>query len=124
MIEWRKYDGKFSRHEFDSPDEPGSGDRMQPEFLDRLFVARKDANVPFIFTSGVRTPEHNKSEGGSKDSSHLRGFAADISATSSRHKFIILTALLKAGFTRIGVYSWGLHVDSDPSKDVNVIWHR
>lgn len=124
MIEWRKYEGKLNRYEFDSPDAIGSGDKMQVAFLDRLFDARIKANVPFIFSSGFRTPSHNKEVEGGEDSSHLTGWAADIQAKNSRHRFLILKALLDAGFTRIGIYSWGFHVDSDPSKPKNVIWYK
>ena len=50
----------FKLSEFDSPDEPGSGAKMQPETLQMLDAARHIAGVPFKITSGYRTKEHNR----------------------------------------------------------------
>jgi len=62
-------------------------------------------------------------------SSHLYGRAADILATTSRDRFNIVNALIKAGFNRIGISekSGFIHVDNDcqeygGQKSSNVIW--
>jgi len=73
----------FKLSEFDSPDSKGSGKNMTKEFLIKLEIARDIANVPFLISSGFRTPQHNislKKQGykASANSSHLKGCAADI----------------------------------------------
>jgi len=60
--------------------------------------------------------------GGTENSSHLRGFAADIHATSSADRFKILSALIEVGFNRIGIAKTFIHVDADPIKTKDVIW--
>lgn len=112
----------FDISEFDSPDAPGSGQHMDDNFLERLDTARGDAGIPFKINSGYRTESHNSRVGGKANSSHLTGYAADIHVAGSRERFLILDALLKAGFTRIGIANTFIHVDSDPSKSPNVIW--
>ena len=118
----------FKISEFDSPDEMGSGVNMQDSTLQMLDHAREIAKVPFKINSGYRTQSHNAYVGGvqpglkSKGSSHLFGYAADIAATDSRTKYIIVDSLLQAGFNRIGIAKTFIHVDNDPDKDPNVIW--
>lgn len=113
----------FNYSEFDSPDLPGSGHRyMNPEFLKMLDNARHYAGVPFKINSGYRSKEHNFRIGGSKQSSHMKGLAADISAKSSLYRYKIINALLAAGFTRIGIADTFIHVDMDTDKVQNVIW--
>lgn len=112
----------FTLDEFDSPDLPGSGAFMQQEFLDLLDEARDIAQVPFRINSGFRTSEHNLRVGGTETSSHLTGWAADISATTSNRRWVIIHALLQVGFTRIGVADTFVHCDLDPSKSRNVMW--
>ena len=112
----------FHISEFDSPDEPGSGAGMSRKFLRMLDEARGIANVPFKINSGYRTVSHNKKVGGSENSSHLIGVAADISCTTSAKRYRILAALIAVGFTRIGIASTFIHVDNDATKTPGVAW--
>lgn len=112
----------FEYSEFDSPDQKGSYKHMNVEFLNKLAQARKIAAVGFKITSGYRSPEHNEKVGGVPNSSHTLGHACDIYAPTSRQKYIIINALLQAGFDRIGVAKNFIHVDDDPSKNEEVIW--
>lgn len=112
----------FEQHEFDSEDEPGSGRFMDPSFLAMLDDARGIAGIPFIINSGYRTKERNRKVGGSAKSSHLIGRAADIKVRSSRDRWVILNALMMAGFNRIGIGKTFIHVDNDEDKTPNVIW--
>lgn len=112
----------FKQSEFDSPDKKGSGHFMDVIFINRLTSARIISDSPFFITSGYRSKAHNKAVGGKKYSSHLKGFACDISCTSSRQRYNILGGLLLAGFTRIGISNDFIHVDSDPSKPQEVFW--
>ena len=112
----------FQSYEFDSPDVKGSGQLMDETFLSMLEDARNRANIPFKINSGYRTVAHNKRVGGVKSSSHLKGLATDISCSDSRSRFIIITALIDAGFNRIGIAKTFIHVDCDVDKSRNVIW--
>ena len=112
----------FNIDEFDSPDEPGSGQYMDDDFLEMLDRARDFAGVPFVINSGYRTKAHNLKVGGTKNSAHLDGFAADIRCNASRERMYIVGALLEAGFNRIGIGNGFIHVDNDPTKPDDVIW--
>ena len=111
----------FTLDEFDCPSLPNSGKNMDTNFLTKLEEAREIAGVPFKITSGNRTKEHNEAVGGVPNSSHLIGVAADIAVSSGSERYIILNALLKAGFKRIGVAKTFIHCDTDDSKS-NSVW--
>ena len=111
----------FKLSEFDSPDRPGSGELMEHEVIQALDIARDIYGYPMVVTSGFRTIEHNRSliERGyaaSPNSSHLLGWAVDIAVPNSERRFLMLEALLDAGFTRIGMGKTFIHVDMDPNK--------
>jgi len=112
----------FTLSEFDSPDLPNSGVNMDSGFLTKLDTAREYAGISFRITSGYRTKSHNTNVGGVPDSSHTKGYAADIACSSGSERYIIIKALLDAGFNRIGVASTFIHVDNDPSKPSDVVW--
>lgn len=112
----------FKLSEFDSPDALGSGALMSPGFLDLLDRIREDAGIPFRINSGYRTNAHNREVGGKDNSAHVKGFAVDIFAMTSRDKFIIVDAALKNGITRIGIGKTFVHLDTDPSLPKSVIW--
>ena len=114
----------FTLEEFSSPDEVGSGEMMEEEFLERLDLARDIAGFPFIINSGFRSIAHNKKVGGVKNSSHLLGWAADLHCGSGKRRFLMIEALLDAGFTRLGISGKGnfIHVDCDPEKPQMTIW--
>jgi len=84
--------------------------------------ARDFAGVPFILNSGIRTEHRNTEVGGSPNSAHLTGHAADIRARSSAERFAIVRALMICGARRVGVGSTFVHVDTDESKPQDLIW--
>tara|TARA_R110000765_G_scaffold20007_4_gene52136 strand:+ start:568 stop:924 length:357 start_codon:yes stop_codon:yes gene_type:complete len=112
----------FTLEEFDSPDAPGSGAKMDYGTLQMLDVARSIYGRPMRVNSGYRTVEHNAEVGGKISSSHLKGLAADISCTESRDRFDMITAFMRVGFTRIGMAGSFIHIDSDETKSPDVIW--
>jgi uncharacterized protein YcbK (DUF882 family) len=112
----------FKITEFASPDEVGSGAKMDAKFLQKLDQAREIAGCKFSINSGYRTQEHNLKVGGRFGSSHKLGLAADIHYSGSRERFLILNALMKVGINRIGIGGTFIHADLDIKKDNNVIW--
>jgi hypothetical protein len=46
----------------------------------------------------------------------------DIACATSSDRFIIVNALLKAGFNRIGIANTYIHADNDKQNFENVIW--
>jgi len=100
---------------------------MSKVTLDRIDKARALAGIPFIVNSACRCPKRNKSEGGADDSAHLTTEeeeceAVDIKVTGSRERYIVVFALLSAGFNRIGIAKGFVHGDTDLTKDKQVIW--
>jgi len=117
----------FNYDEFDSPLQEGSGQLMSNELIKMLDAARELSGVPFKITSGYRVEadiERLRKAGYkvSKNSSHLKGLAADIACTNSSDRFNMLNALLKVGFNRIGIANTFIHVDIDKDKPQFVIW--
>ena len=96
--------------------------KMDVEFLLRLDSARERAGIPFKINSGYRCAAHNKDVGSKSTSSHIKGLAADIRATTSRQRFIIEAALFAEGFKRMGEYPAFIHVDLDRTKPQMVKW--
>ena len=96
---------------------------LDPELCNMLSVARGKANVPFVITCGLRTPEQNAALAESvSDSAHLTGRAVDLACNDSETRFAMLVGLIGAGFNRIGIYSAHLHVDNDTTKPPSVAW--
>ena len=83
--------------------------------------AREIADIPFNVTSGFRCLKHNRQIGSTSDN-HTRGFAMDVMANNSRQRFIILEALIKAGFKRIGIHKTFIHFDDNPDGTPEVLW--
>jgi len=118
----------FKISEFDSADLPGSGVNMKVKFLLMIDECRERAGIPFDVTppggSGYRTKAHNKSVGGVANSSHTKGWAADVVAMTREQQIKIVRAARSVGFNRIGVYDTFIHLDCDPSKQANVAWNK
>lgn len=95
--------------------------KMGKEFVMWLDKVREMAGVPMHPSSDYRTPEHNASVGGAKDSAHTDYpcEAVDIKMTPTpddknwnHARYRIITAALALGCTRIGMYPNGsLHLD-------------
>lgn len=96
--------------------------KMNPKLLKMLDDAREFADVPFTITSSWRSKAHNMKVGGKPNSAHLRGTAVDISCFSSHQRMLIVSALLDAGFTRVGLASTFIHADIDRELPQQVMW--
>ena len=112
----------FTLDEFDCPTFKGSGVNMDSTLLRMLDDLRERYGKPLRVTSGYRTKEHNEAVGGVPNSSHLRGVAVDIAATSSRERHDILKLAFEVGFDRIGIANSFLHLDIDDTKPKDCIW--
>ena len=118
----------FTLEEFSCPTLPNSGVNMDSGFLQKLELAREISGIPFVVNSGYRTQEHHnaiykKLGKEPTKSAHLIGKAADIHCTDSKSRFIIISALLDAGFTRIGIADTFIHCDTaEKGKAQQVIW--
>jgi len=84
--------------------------------VQKLERARVNSGCNFIITSGTRCEKHNAKVGGVKNSSHTKGYAADI-ALNDNNRVIIILALRKE-FDRIGIANDFVHVDIDPSLPI------
>jgi uncharacterized protein YcbK (DUF882 family) len=71
---------------------------LQDKLVCMLDMARKYAGIPFIITSGLRTADQNQAIGGISDSAHLKGLAVDLRCNTGHERFIMIPALLSAGF--------------------------
>jgi len=111
----------FTKTEFDCKCGCGRGS-MQLTLVETLNKARSILGKPIRITSGFRCPVHNSREGGSDTSSHTTGWAVDIHCTTSNYRMELISALLLAGFGRIGIAKTFVHVDLDPNKPFDVIW--
>lgn len=87
--------------------------------LDRM---RSRFGKPIVINSGIRCPEHNREEGGIKNSSHLSGKAADIRVETDRDRFKLIGLAIEYGIPRIGIGSGYLHLDFDKDKNYPRIW--
>jgi len=96
-------------------------EQMSQEFIDRLQRARSISPIPFKITSGWRCQHHNAEVGGRPNSSHVKGYAVDIRTRNDWERSEIVSALILAGFRRIGIAKNFIHVDSDPNKE-RAIW--
>lgn len=91
------------------------------ELATNLEVLRAHFNAPIAVNSAYRSPEHNASVGGSKNSQHLLGKASDIvikgvspDEVADAIEFLIEMGLMKEG--GIGRYNTFTHYDVRGTK--------
>ena len=88
------------------------------ELLKKLQKLRNKIGLKITVNSGCRCILHNIAVGGSENSSHLRGQAADISCADM---FVLLRAAMSV-FDRVGISADYIHVDVDDSKPQGIYW--
>lgn len=96
---------------------------MDEEFLGEQKFIQKLCGRKFRITSAFRTVAYEKSKGRSGRSAHCLGKAVDISTTDSKSRYVVVAALLHAGFNRIGIGKTFVHVDDDLKRAHPVIFH-
>ena len=91
-------------------------------FISELDRLREAMGVPLTVRSGMRCESHNKAEGGTPVSAHLKGLAVDIACEASQFRYKLIVTALSLGWGRIGIASSFVHIDKDESLPQNVIF--
>jgi len=110
----------FSRWEFECSCGCGTG-QIRDALVERLQKVREGYG-PLTVNSGCRCKRHNRNVGGTPESSHLSGWAADLRCPNSFSRFHLVQNLLAAGFQRIGIGRDFIHADCDPDKPQILMW--
>ena len=98
--------------------------KLKPEMWRLLDTIRGECGFPFNITSGLRTKAENDALKDSvSNSAHLSGLASDISCLYSERRLKMVEVALKHGVNRIGIGKTFVHLDIDPTKPKNVMWH-
>ena len=89
------------------------------ELIQKLDILREFLGKPVVVNSGYRCISHNTKVGGSKNSQHMLGTAADIKVTgvSPKQLAAIAERIYEKPFGGLGIYSWGIHVDTRTKKE-------
>ena len=109
----------FTLQEFQSKDGASTPEELIPNIVKlagNLQVIRNEIGCSLHINSAYRSPEHNKSIGGVKNSQHTLGKAADIASRNHTPKelYFIISNLIAAGKLDIkgmGLYKSFVHVD-------------
>lgn len=107
----------FSESEFMKAVPSCKLEKMDVGFMNKLDTARHLAGCKFIILSAYRNLAWELTMGRSGTSSHTKGTAVDIRCNNSADRLLIVSALLKVGFKRIGIYESFIHVDEDREKN-------
>lgn len=88
---------------------------MNPRLIDALQSIRDHYGVPVTITSGYRSAEHNRAVGGSPNSQHVHGNAADfaVQGVPAPEVFGYLDTFWPGG---LGRYNGHTHIDVRPNR--------
>lgn len=91
--------------------------KVSDTLIEKLDKARKEADTPFVITSGCRCATHNKAVKGTPDSAHLTGKAVDIAVAPGVKIHKVLKSVCN-NFDRVGINfdKNFIHVDVDTTK--------
>jgi len=121
MIEDIQLSKNFKLSEFVCKE--GKGEVLyDTEMIDKLQALRDCFNVPVQIVSGYRSPEYNRGVGGSINSQHLLGKAADIAIDLDKER--VKEKAIELGFKGIGLYDTFIHLDvrDDPNPRGYSFW--
>jgi len=104
----------FALHEMASKD--GSDEVLVHHALMALLDAVRRVGRPVTINSGYRSPTHNRTIGGSTNSLHMRGMAADIVVAGTAPADVARIAR-ELGAGGVGVYRSFTHIDVGPRRD-------
>lgn len=107
----------FNRSEFKCNCGLCDYDTVDSELIEVLEDVREHFNAPVTITSGNRCPDYNAHVGGSKNSWHVRGRAADIQVAGVMPQVVQNYLLVKyPDQYGIGSYSSFTHIDTRTTK--------
>lgn len=88
---------------------------IDAELVETLQNIRDHFGKPITINSGYRCKTHNKNVGGVSNSQHLKGKATDIVVKGVKPTEVAQYAE-SIGVRGIGLYNWGVHIDTRESK--------
>jgi len=87
----------------------GGAVKVDSELLERLEQLRVRLGKPVMLSCGYRCPQHNEAVGGTPNSFHMQGIAADVRTTNLGMSPLEVARMAReVGFTGVGVYD-GYH---------------
>ncbi|WP_230868147.1 YcbK family protein [Iocasia frigidifontis] len=89
---------------------------VDSELIDKLQKLRDYLGQAIVINSAYRNESHNKSVGGSPNSQHLKGKAVDLRRIEGLTIDEMVAIAEDAGFSGIGKYNWGIHIDVRENK--------
>ena len=94
---------------------PADIDMKMVKYADAI---RERIGKPISVNSGLRCKTHNANVGGVSNSQHLYGTAADLGCPSGTTpaKMAAIAEEVMGGTGGIGIYSWGIHIDTRTTK--------
>lgn len=94
---------------------PAEIDMTMVRYADEI---RRRIGKPLGVNSGLRCPQHNRNEGGVDGSQHTLGTAVDLGKPSgvTPAKMAKIAEEVMGNTGGIGIYSWGIHIDSRKTK--------
>ena len=119
-----KLTDNFSLFEFQSKDGSEFPESVVPnltELSQNLEVLRAHFGKPVFVLSGYRSEEHNLKVGGSRESFHVQGKAADVQIKGHTSKVVYdaIESLIKEGKMKeggVGLYKTFVHYDTRGKK--------
>ena len=96
-------------------------DNIKDELATKVQLVRDIVKRGIRINSGIRCEKHNVAIKATPSSSHIDGWAADLSYHGSAERYQILNAALQV-FDRVGIAKTFIHVDVDRNKSPGVIW--
>lgn len=115
LSDWKEIN-HFTKDEFKC--HCGCGVKMNRDFVFRVDSLRARLGFPLVVTSGYRCEEWNKKVGGSPNSKHIQGLAADLKIVSSNHRYEVLKEVFSMHFAGIGIADNFVHIDD---RDSNLV---
>lgn len=112
----------FKEREFELCTPSCSLQDMKQSAMSKLDTAREIAGIPFVLSSAYRSSDHDRDRGRSGTGAHTLGRAIDIRCNTDRNRFLLISSLLKAGFTRIGIAKTFIHADDSPGHTQDISW--
>ena len=112
----------FKEEEFENSTPVCSLQDMQQRTISKLDTAREIARIPFILNSAYRSHQWEQTRGRSGIGAHTLGQAIDLRCFNQSDRYIMVAALLQAGFKRIGIGESFIHADDSEVHTQELIW--